>query len=110
MSRHGAPFDELNHRDGLFSELTNGERRPEHGNVVGENDVDTGAIKKHPVNDGFVVRNWTADTLGHGAQITREEFPLTEPNIGSDHAKHLVIHVDMFEPHRVNIFQHLVGK
>ena len=34
LSRHGAPFDELNDRDGLFSELTNGERRPEHGYVV----------------------------------------------------------------------------
>ena len=41
LSRHRAPFDELNHRNGLLSELTDGERGSEHGDVVGENDVDT---------------------------------------------------------------------
>ena len=110
LGGHGPPLDELNHRDGLLGELTNGERRAQHRDVVGENDVDTRAIKQHAVNDGLVVGDRSTDALGHGSEVAREQLPLAETNVGGDHAKHLVVHVDVFQADRVNVFQHLVGQ
>ena len=43
-------------------------------------------------------------------KVAREQFSLTEPDVGRDHAEHLVVHVNVFETNRVNILKHFVGE